>query len=244
MVFVCTRIARGLTGHIKGHSAQWIHRHVTDKYVRLAAQEMYRSRSAYKLKQLDDKYSFFRPRSIVLDLGCFSGGWSQVALERVGTSKGAVVGRVVGVDKVQMTPLEHHRFVLGDVTEEETMRKIFHELGHRAHVVLSDMAPTFIGSKVDDHIASVDLCRKASKVVERTLREGGWYVTKVFAGQMADQYRKELESRFKKVRIAKPAASRPASREHYLVCSSFLGGGYPLGDTGSRIDAKAQQHLT
>mmetsp|Transcript_168867 Transcript_168867/g.324704 ORF Transcript_168867/g.324704 Transcript_168867/m.324704 type:complete len:241 (+) Transcript_168867:37-759(+) len=209
----------------KGHSADWIKRHVSDRYVQKAQQDLYRSRAAYKLKQMDNDFSFLSKRSIVVDLGCFAGGWSQVALERIGAGHGRCLGMVIGVDKVRMEPLDHHhRFVLGDVQEASTIQRVQEELqGRRASVVLSDMAPKMTGSKIDDHMASVELCRAAHRFAEAVLCEGGWYLTKIFAGALADQHRAELGSRFQKVRIVKPPASRSESPELYFLCKHYLG---------------------
>merc|ERR1712087_646947 len=121
-------------------------------------------------------------------------------------------------------------FVHGDVEDAVTLWKVEQALGGRmASVVLSDMAPKMTGQKVDDHVASVELSRVAVTFAERTLQAGGWYVTRIFAGALADRHREELRARFSKVRIAKPLASRNESGEIYLVCSHFLGGEPPGG---------------
>mmetsp|Transcript_60603 Transcript_60603/g.131366 ORF Transcript_60603/g.131366 Transcript_60603/m.131366 type:complete len:242 (-) Transcript_60603:96-821(-) len=214
------------TAHLlagKGHSAQWVQRHVKDKYVQKAKQDQYRSRAAYKLQELDSKFKFLQRRGIIVDLGCFAGSWSQVALERTGVSLGKP-GLVIGVDKVQMVPLEYHCFVQGDIRESSTLSKVQQQLGDkRADVVLADLAPKMIGSKTDDHINSVELCRSALAFCKAVLGRGGWFVTKVFDGHLKGTLQLELEQLFEKVRPAKPAACRPESRELYLVCSKFLG---------------------
>jgi len=210
----------------KGHSLQWIQRHCSDKYVQRAQERDYRSRSAFKLRQLDGQFSILRPHVNVVDLGCSAGGWSQVALERTATPSGHRRSVVVGVDMEHMEPLDYHHFIRGDVREAATLAKVLELLqGQRAHVVLSDMAPQrMTGSKIDDHVASVDLCRAAARFAEQVLKEGGWFVTKIFAGALADRHRGELEQRFRKVHIAKPKASRQESSELYYVCARFLGG--------------------
>lgn len=204
---------------------QWITRHVKDTYVQRSHQDGYRSRSAYKLKQMDTEYKFLKDKCIVVDLGCNAGGWAQVALQRTGVSNmSKSAGMVIGVDKVHMEPLDQHHFIHGDITELATLRKVEALLtGRRAHVVLSDLAPHMIGIPGDDHLASVDLCRAAAKFAEAVLQDGGWFITKIFDGVSAMQHRAELQARYGKVRVVKPKASRSSSRELYFVCSKFLG---------------------
>jgi len=208
----------------KGHSLQWVQRHVKDRYVQRAQEDNYRSRSAYKLKQLDTQFSFLKSRHNVVDLGCWCGGWSQVALQRTRCGSGTRPGLVIGVDLVSMEPLEHHHFVQGDIREPAVLQKVKQMLGDRAaNVVLSDMAPKLTGNKHDDHMVSIELCKHATRFAEAVLKEGGWFVTKVFDGALAKAYREELQLKFGKVKIAKPAACRPESREVYYVCSQFIG---------------------
>jgi len=208
----------------KGHSLQWVQRHVKDRYVQRAQEDNYRSRSAYKLKQLDTQFSFLKSRHNVVDLGCWCGGWSQVALQRTRCGSGTRPGLVIGVDLVSMEPLEHHHFVQGDIREPAVLQKVKQMLGDRAaNVVLSDMAPKLTGNKHDDHMASMELCKHATLFAEAVLKEGGWFVTKVFDGALAKAYREDLQLKFGKVKIAKPAACRPESREVYYVCSQFIG---------------------
>ncbi|CAE8602734.1 unnamed protein product [Polarella glacialis] len=210
----------------KGHSSQWIQRHTTDPYVQRAQQDMYRSRAAYKLKQMDQQYSIFTKKSVVIDIGCFAGSWSQVAMAKTGAATGKSNALVIGVDLVEMDPLDHHHFVRGDIREVGTLRKIDELLrGRKASIVLSDMAPRMTGSRIDDHIASVDLSKAALRCATNFLQEGGWFVLKVFQGGMLDRFKAELTEHFGKIRTSKPKASRPESVEVYLVCSDFLGPG-------------------
>jgi 23S rRNA (uridine2552-2'-O)-methyltransferase len=196
----------------------WIQRQINDRYVRKAQELDYRSRAAFKLIQIDDQFSFLRPSSTVIDLGCYSGGWSQVALERCQN------GRVVGIDKIRMDPLSNHIFIQGDITEPETVESVISTLdGHLADVVLSDMAPAISGRKLDDHDNSIDLSLVAGEFMERVLRRGGWFVIKSFYGPRSAEYVLYLKSRFRLVRTVKPRASRPESREIYYVCAKFKG---------------------
>eukprot|EP00933_Yihiella_yeosuensis_P063277 TRINITY_DN66396_c0_g1_i1.p1 TRINITY_DN66396_c0_g1~~TRINITY_DN66396_c0_g1_i1.p1 ORF type:complete len:236 (+),score=27.13 TRINITY_DN66396_c0_g1_i1:77-784(+) len=231
MTFQISRILRAgfakiRSGPGKGHSQQWIQRHATDPWVQRAQQDMYRSRAAYKLKQLDSQFSLFTRRSVVVDLGCYAGGWSQVALQRTGAGVGRAQGMVIGVDKIEMEPLENHHFVHGDITDAKTVKKVHDILmGQQASAVISDMAPQMCGDRITDHLASVDLSRAALRFALSVLKEGGWLVVKVFQGGMLDRYKAELLQYFGKVRHAKPKACRQESVEIYLVCSDFLGNG-------------------
>lgn len=204
----------------KGHSLQWIQRHAKDRWVQRAHEQMYRSRAAFKLKQLDAKYKLFNRSSVVLDLGCYAGGWSQVAVQRTAGREALVVG----VDKVLMEPLEGHYFVQGDIEDVATVRQVEELLaGRQATVVLSDLAPKMIGSAIDDHVASVELSKKALRWALKFLRAEGCLVLKVFQGGALQNFKAELLEHFAKVRTAKPKASRSESVEVYLVCQSFLG---------------------
>jgi len=183
----------------KGHSAGWLQRHIKDRYVQWAQEHMYRSRAAYKLRQLDGKYTIFKQKTTVVDLGCYAGGWSQVAIERTGARKGKRHSMVVGVDKVQMTPLDYHEFVLGDVRDNTTLKKVEQILGSRkAHVVLADMAPDMTGRRIDDHMGSMELCRAAFRFAEAILTDGGWFITKAFNGALLDEYRAQYRIDFVK----------------------------------------------
>eukprot|EP00389_Voromonas_pontica_P012789 GDKH01019688.1.p1 GENE.GDKH01019688.1~~GDKH01019688.1.p1 ORF type:complete len:310 (+),score=33.49 GDKH01019688.1:124-1053(+) len=204
------------------HSNLWLHKHLTDRYVNLARENMYRSRAAYKLKQIDDKFMFLRKNTVVLDLGCFPGGWSQVAVERCypGSSRSVVIG----VDRTRPDPVQSQTFIQGTVGEEETLTKVLHELGaKRADVVLSDMAPNMIGVRMDDHLSSMEVALRAAEFMEETLKIGGWFVVKFISGGQTDNLKIYLSTIFKKVHSVKPKASRDESGEMFLVGQHFTG---------------------
>lgn len=204
-------------------SKQWIERQMSDKYVRKAQELDYRSRAAFKLIQIDDQFCFLRPRSTVLDLGCFSGGWSQVALERCSS------GFVIGVDKVRTEALPNHTFIQGDITEQATADEVVRALnGKSVDVVLSDMAPAISGRKLDDHDSSIELSLTAWEFSEKVLSPGGWFVIKSFYGPKSSDFVLFLKSKFKLVRTVKPKASRSESSEVYYVCAKFKGVGNGL----------------
>ena len=200
------------------NSKQWIQRQISDKYVRKAQELEYRSRAAFKLIQMDDQFCFLRPNSVVVDLGCFSGGWSQVALARCPN------GRIVGVDKVRMDSLPNHTFVHGDITEASTVEAVLGALsGKQADIVISDMAPAISGRKLDDHDSAIELSLIACEFVDKVLSPGGWFVIKSFYGPKSSEFVLYLKSRFKLVRTVKPKASRAESSEVYYVCAKFKG---------------------
>ena len=201
-----------------GSSKQWIQRQLADKYVKKAQELNFRSRAAFKLIQMDDQFSFLRPSSTVVDLGCFSGGWSQVALSR------CVRGSVLGVDKVRMDSLPGHVFIQGDITESATVEAVRASLdGKLVDVVLSDMAPAISGKKLDDHDNGIELNLVAAEFAEKVLAPGGWFVLKSFYGPKSSEFVLYLKSKYKLVRTAKPKASRPESSEVYYVCAKFKG---------------------
>lgn len=199
-------------------SKQWIQRQIADKYVRKAQELNYRSRAAFKLIQIDDKFSMLRPSSTIVDLGCFSGGWSQVALTR------CPEGAVIGVDKNQMDALPNHIFIQGDITDESVRASLKTRLeGKLADVVMSDMAPAISGNKLDDHDSSIDLSLSVLDLIEDILAPGGWFVIKSFYGPRSSDFVLILKSKFKLVRTFKPKASRAESSEIYYICARFKG---------------------
>jgi len=177
----------------------------------------YRSRASFKLMQIDDRFGIFRDGDSVVDLGASPGGWLQVAKGRVGVN-----GKVIGVDLRYIKPLEGVTTIIGDITEDSTMRALLEAVGGKVDVVLSDMAPNIGGHYSTDHARSVDLCMYAVAVCDRILRKRGKMVVKVFMGDMMDSLVKELESRFESVKVHSPDASRETSSEMYIISKGFL----------------------
>ncbi|CDJ58394.1 ribosomal RNA large subunit methyltransferase J, putative [Eimeria maxima] len=225
-----------IRNHRSQHSSEWIRRHITDPYVQRAQECDYRSRSAFKLKQLDDEYLFLRKDRVVLDLGCYPGGWCQVAAKRClvpgheptdqpnGGASTPSTSRVIGVDVAQMDPLSNVQFIRGRVGDAKTLHAVLQALGDRkADVVLSDMAPACTGIRHDDHYNSVELCLYAADLMEQVLCLGGTFVVKIFMGSETGNYKTYLKSRFSRVTSAKPRACRQESREMYFVCTGFKG---------------------
>jgi len=186
-----------------------------DPYYRAAQREGLRSRAAFKLAYLDDRFHLLRRGARVLDLGAAPGGWSVVALERVGPT-----GRVVAVDPRPIEPAEGLRVVRGRVGDPTLRQRLGPE---PFDVVLSDMSPSISGAYATDHARSVELARAAYALALEVLGEGGAFAAKVFEGDMTDALVTEVRVRFAEVARTKPPASRAPSSEIYVVARGFLG---------------------
>lgn len=200
-------------------SGSWLRRHVTDPYVKLAQKDGYRSRSAYKLIELDEKDRLLRPGMRVMDLGSAPGGWSQVVARAVGGS-----GRVLATDILPMDPIANVDFIQGDFTSDAVVEQIHAWLaGEKFDLIISDIAPNLSGIDSADQARSIHFLELALDTVRLTLKPGASFVAKMFQGQGSDEYVKELRKSFRKVSIRKPKASRPESREVYIVAREFRG---------------------
>jgi 23S rRNA (uridine2552-2'-O)-methyltransferase len=200
-------------------SNQWLQEHVNDPYVKQAQRDGYRSRSSYKLIQLDEKDKLIRPGMLIVDLGSAPGGWSQVAGRIVGER-----GRVIATDILPMEPLKNVEFVQGDFTEQAVLQQVLHLLGgHQPDLVICDIAPNISGVDSADQASSMYLVELALDFVKQALKPRGDFVVKVFQGAGSDAYLKDVRAHFEKVHVRKPAASRARSREIYLVARSLKG---------------------
>jgi len=200
-----------------------------DEYYNRAKQEGYRTRAAYKLKQLDREADLLSHGDTVVDLGAAPGGWLQVAAEEVGET-----GTVVGVDFQRIRELDHDSIetIKGDMTEERTKDRLSETIGEGgADLVISDMAPNMTGEYDLDHARSVHLARQAFAVAEDVLATDGDFVAKVFQGQDLDALREEIEDAFQYVRTMNPKASRNSSSEVYLVGKHRLTAPISIGET-------------
>jgi 23S rRNA (uridine2552-2'-O)-methyltransferase len=198
-------------------SNRWLEEHVNDPYVKRAQVDGYRARAAYKLIELNDKDKLIRPGHLVVDLGSAPGSWSQIAGRLVG-----VKGRVVASDILPMDSLENVDFIQGDFTEESVFKQIMDLLGgSQADLVICDMAPNISGVAVADQAASMYLVELALDMARKVLKSKGDFVAKVFQGEGFEDYVKEVRTSFAKVVIRKPDASRPRSREVYVVAKGF-----------------------
>jgi 23S rRNA (uridine2552-2'-O)-methyltransferase len=198
-------------------SNEWLRRHVNDPYVKQAQLDGYRSRSAYKLIELNDKDRLIRPGMKVLDLGSAPGGWSQVAGKLVGSK-----GRVLATDILPMGSLANVDFIQGDFKDEAIVTQIIEWLGDgKFDLIVSDIAPNITGIDSADQASSMYFLELALDTVRKTLKPGATFVAKMFQGAGSDEYLKDLRKSFEKVLIRKPAASRAKSREVYVVAKGF-----------------------
>jgi len=200
-------------------SSRWLQEHVNDPYVKQAQKEGYRSRSSYKLLELNERDRLIRPGMRVMDLGSAPGGWSQVAAALVGSK-----GRVLATDILPMDPLKNVDFIQGDFREDSVLEAMLGHLdGAQVDLIISDIAPNISGISSADQAASIYLLELALDMARRVLKPGGNFVAKLFQGAGSDDYLKELRGAFEKVTIRKPDASRPRSREVYVVARGFKG---------------------
>ncbi len=199
-----------------------------DEYYNKAKQQGYRSRSAYKLIQIDEQVGLLAPGDPVPDLGAAPGGWLQVSAETVGEA-----GRVIGVDFQRIDPIEKGdvETIRGDMTDEKTQERIRDLAPEHVDVVLSDMAPNMTGEYDLDHARSVHLARTAFEVAREFLESGGNFVVKVFEGRDLDDFVEDVEPEFDKVSIVRPAASRDSSSEVFVVGLGRLTAPVTVGET-------------
>jgi 23S rRNA (uridine2552-2'-O)-methyltransferase len=200
-------------------SASWLSRHLSDPFVKQAQKDGYRSRSAYKLIELNEKDKLIRPGMRVMDLGSAPGGWSQVAGKLVGAK-----GRVLATDILPMDGLTNVDFIQGDFTDDAVVQRIYDWLaGEKFDLIVSDIAPNISGIASADQGRSIYFLELALDTVCKTLKPGAIFAAKMFQGSGSDEYLKELRKHFSKVTIRKPEASRKESREVYLVAKGFKG---------------------
>ncbi len=207
---VSLRTARGRTSA----QQQWLARQLNDPYVAAARKQGWRSRAAFKLIELDDRFHLIRPGMRVIDLGAAPGGWAQVAVKR-----GA--GRVVGVDLLPVDPVRGAEIVVGDFDDPALPARLREMLGGPADLVLSDMAPNTTGHAATDHIRIIGLAELALDFAMEVLAEGGSFVAKVFQGGSEQDMLVPMKQAFASVRHAKPPASRKESSELYVVATGY-----------------------
>lgn len=215
---VKVRTARGRTVG----QARWLERQLNDPYVVAAKSSGYRSRAAWKLLELDEKYKLLKPGMRVIDLGAAPGGWTQVAVQRVKAGdKGG--GFVLGVDINPVEPVTHATLMQQDFLAEGADQKVIEALGGKADVVLSDMAAPATGHRQTDHIRIMALCEAALDLALRVLNPGGVFVAKVLRGGTENELLNTMKRDFRTVRHVKPPASRADSAESYVVATGFRG---------------------
>jgi 23S rRNA (uridine2552-2'-O)-methyltransferase len=193
-------------------SKQWLRRHVNDPYVQRSKKEGYRSRSAYKLIEIDERDKVLKPGMLVVDLGAAPGGWSQVAAKRVGPK-----GAVVAIDLLPMEPISGVTVLMADFAADEGVDAVEKNMARKADAVLSDMAPNMSGIAMSDQARSMELAEIARDFAQLHLKAEGVFIVKVFQGAGYDEYLRSLRAMFGKVVVRKPASSRGESSEQYLL---------------------------
>jgi len=201
----------------KTSSQRWLRRHLNDPFVQKAQVQGYRSRAAYKLEQIQEKYKIFRPGLKVVDLGAAPGGWTQIALKYVKPQD------IIGVDLLEIEPIQDVHFVVGDFHSAEIRQEIQAHLDGKVDVVISDMAAATTGHRKTDHIRTIALADIAYTFAQQVLSENGSFVAKVFAGGTDETILQRLKKDFKEVKHYKPEASRKESPEMYVVAKGFKG---------------------
>ena len=203
---------------------RWLERQLNDPYVKRAQTLGYRSRAAFKILELDNKYRFLNPGARVVDLGCAPGGWCQVAVRRTNSlavSKSKEFGKVLGVDLQKIEPIPGAEIYQLDFLAEDADKKIKNYLNGLADVVMSDMATASSGHKQTDHLRIIALCEAAAYFAFEVLDPGGTFVAKVLAGGAESDLQKILKQRFTKVVNVKPPASRSDSSEKYVIAIGY-----------------------
>jgi 23S rRNA (uridine2552-2'-O)-methyltransferase len=201
----------------KVSSTRWLERQLNDPYVRRAKAENYRSRAAYKLIELDERFGFLKGVKTVVDLGIAPGGWSQVVRRKASQAK------IVGIDLLPTDPIEGVEILQMDFMDEDAPARLKEALGGPADLVLSDMAANTVGHPQTDHLRTMGLVEAGAAFAAEVLRPGGAYVAKVLAGGTDNALLAELKRHFTTVKHAKPPASRKDSSEWYVIAQGFKG---------------------
>ncbi len=189
-----------------------------DHYRRLAHEQGFRSRAAFKLKELNKAYRIIGAGFVVLDLGCAPGGWTQVAVRLAGNK-----GVVLGVDTSYVEEVEGAQIMRGDIEDASITEEIAERLGRKANAVICDLSPQVTGNWSVDHARQISLNYAAAGIMDRTLGQKGNAVFKVFDGEYTTEFRDYLRKKFARIKLTKPQASRKQSSELYFVCLGFLG---------------------
>ena len=219
-------------------SKRWYQENRRDPWRREARSKGYRARSAYKLKQIQDKFGIIRKGDSVLDVGCHPGGWTQVAVEEVGEN-----GFVLGVDILSTSPIEGASIIIGDISENSTLEEISNLLGDRdINTVISDISPKLTGRYDTDQAISLELSTLVMDKAMLVLTPGGNFVTKIFQGTGIEGLMKAAKQRFSNVQRYAPTASRKSSSETYLICQNKLPR-VKEGAKGKTAYQQVQEHL-
>jgi len=200
----------------KASSTKWLQRQLNDPFTKLAKEHNYKSRAAFKLLEIEDKYKILKKAKIILDLGCAPGGWLQVA--RAENNK----AQIIGLDLLEITDLNDVDFIQGDFLEPEIKEDLLKTTNNKEiDLILSDIAPATCGHKETDHIRLMNILEDILYFLNDNLKEGGNLVAKVFFGHELEELKKEYKKYFKEVKFFKPTSSRKESKEQYMVCLNF-----------------------
>ena len=198
-------------------SKKWLEERARDKYVKKSKQAGFRSRASFKLLEIQEKDRFIQPGMIVVDLGSAPGGWSQAAKILVGDK-----GSVLATDILPMAPISGVKFIQGDFTEDAVFEDLIERVGGESvDLVISDMAPNITGIRAIDQPGSMHLAELALDFARSILREGAYFLVKVFEGEGNGEFKQVLANEFEKVKVRKPKASRSRSREFYLLAEKY-----------------------
>ena len=198
-------------------SKKWLEERARDKYVKKSKQAGFRSRASFKLLEIQEKDRFIKPGMVVVDLGCAPGGWSQAAKSLVGDK-----GSVLATDILPMAPISGVKFIQGDFTDDAVFEDLIEKVqSESVDLVISDMAPNITGIRAIDQPGSMHLAELALDFARSILREGAYFLVKVFEGDGIGEFKQILANEFEKVKVRKPKASRSRSREIYLLAEKY-----------------------
>ena len=196
---------------------RWYQEKKKEHYYKEAKRSGYRSRSAYKLKQIQKKFKLINKSDFVLDLGAAPGGWSQVTKEILGNE-----GKIIGIDLLHIKPIKGIQFLQCDLTKKSTLIKIKNLIGNnKIDVIISDMSPNISGNYTIDHANSIYLCKKTFDLASKILKKNGNFLCKIFMGEEFNDFVKIIKNDFKIIKLYSPPASRKSSSEIYLIGKYF-----------------------
>jgi 23S rRNA (uridine2552-2'-O)-methyltransferase len=208
-------------GKRKLSSKLWLERQLNDPYVAKAKAQGFRSRAAFKLLEIDDKYRLLKPGMTVVDLGAAPGGWSQIAAKRVGSADGK--GKIVAIDLLEMPEIPGVSFAQLDFLADDAPARLIEMMGDRADIVMSDMAANTTGHRKTDQLRMVGLVETAAAFAADVLKPGGAFIAKVFQSGADAELVAQLKHDFSSVKHVKPASSRKDSSERYVLATGFRG---------------------
>ena len=196
-------------------SKNWINRQRRDIYVRQSKVDGYRSRSAYKLQEIDEKFKILKNSIFLIDLGAAPGGWSQYAAKKVKS------GKILSIDLIKMENIDNTIQIIGDFTEANCQAQIKEHFKSKVDVVVSDMAVNTTGNKNVDSISTGELCKEAMFFAKDILRKDGKFISKIFMGSSFNEVVSMAKNVFKKVSVFKPKSSRKDSKENFIICKNL-----------------------